>query len=145
MVGRSARFAPTRCLRWDQFASQRALGARVAAIAIAWTCWPRGHGSLELALLVLERPTAFGVSRVSMLCGFVFALTIDRGTRGGVAAWRPPVRSCAGARSRRGAALDRGGRTVLAPAPDNAWGRAAPAAWRGVGAPVRQRSMGHRP
>jgi len=82
MVGRSARFAPTRCLRWDQFASQRALGARVAAIAIAWTCWPRGHGSLELALLVLERPTAFGVSRVSMLCGFVFALTIDRGTRG---------------------------------------------------------------
>ena len=65
--------APARCLRWDQFASQRVLGARVAAIAVAWT--------FELALLVLEHPTVFGVSRVSMLRGFVFAAAIDRGVR----------------------------------------------------------------
>jgi hypothetical protein len=73
--------APARCLRWDQFASQRVLGARVAAIAVAWTCWPRGHGPLELALLVLEHPMAFGVSRVSMLRRFIFAAAIDRGER----------------------------------------------------------------
>jgi hypothetical protein len=81
MVSRSVQRAPARCLRWDWFASQRVLGARVAAIAVAWTCWPRGYGPLELALFVLEHLTAFGVSRVSMLHGFVFALAIDRGER----------------------------------------------------------------
>src|SRR5262249_45069821 len=38
------------------------------AIAVAWPCWPRGHGPLELALLVLERrsgPLAFRCCAVS--------------------------------------------------------------------------------
>jgi len=44
---RAAR-GPARCLRWDWFASQRVLGARVVAIAVAWTCWPAGHDPLVL-------------------------------------------------------------------------------------------------
>jgi hypothetical protein len=49
MVGRSARRAPARCLRWDHFVPPRVLGARVAAIAVAWTCWPSGHDPFVLA------------------------------------------------------------------------------------------------
>src|SRR5215472_667779 len=97
MVGRSARFAPPRCLRWDWFASQRVLGARVAAIAVAWTCWRRDHGPLELALLVLERRSesfTFRFCAVSILrIARVLRSRVgvgDRGLEGGWLGWRPP-------------------------------------------------------
>ena len=97
MVGRSARFAPARCLRWDWFASQRVLGARVAVIAVAWTCWPRGHGPLELALLVLERRSESFTFRFCAVSILRFARVLrsrvgvgDRGLEGGWLGWRPP-------------------------------------------------------
>ena len=54
-----------RCLRWDQFASQRVLGARVAAIAVAWTCWPAGHDPLVLEPALFNG--AWGFSRFAVL------------------------------------------------------------------------------
>jgi len=51
--------APACCLRWDQFAPRRVLGACGAAIAVAWTCWPRGHDPLVLELALFNGARGF--------------------------------------------------------------------------------------